>query len=183
VTLSNAFASVGGFPLSSGSLDAALLRSIDGGHTAQVSGPAGGSVLVEAYDAGSGLTPRLTNISARNRAGTGGDILIAGFTIAGDGPKNLLIRAVGPTLGGFGVGGFLADPKVEVYTGSNKIAENDTWNAGLAGVFTSVGAFPLNAGSKDAALTLTLQPGGYTVQVSGADAGTGEALIEIYELP
>jgi sugar lactone lactonase YvrE len=182
-TLSAAFASVGGFPLSGGSLDAALIRSIDGGHTAQISGVTAGTVLVEAYDAGAGLSPRLVNISARNRVGSGSDVLIAGFTIAGSGPKNVLVRAVGPTLGGFGVAGFLADPKLEVYTGANKVAENNTWAQNLAGVFTSVGAFPLSGNSKDAALTLTLQPGGYTVQVSGADGGTGEALIEIYELP
>ena len=180
--LTAAFASVGGFPLGASSLDAALIRAVDGGHTAQITGPAG-VVLVEAYDAGSGLTPRLINISARNRVGTGADILIAGFTVSGTGPKNLLIRAVGPTLGSFGVTGVLADPKLDVYSGGNKIAENDTWSAGLAGVFGSVGAFPLSAGSKDAALTVTLPPGGYTVQVAGADGGTGEALIEIYELP
>ena len=28
-----------------------------------------------------------------------------------------------------------------------------------------------------------VSPGGYTVQVAGADGGTGEGLIEIYELP
>jgi hypothetical protein len=41
----------------------------------------------------------------------------------------------------------------------------------------------LTAGSNDAALTVNLPAGGYTVQVSGADGGVGEALVEIYELP
>jgi hypothetical protein len=183
-SLTNVFAAVGAFPLPAASLDSALMRTVEGGHTAQVSGPAGGNVLVEAYDAGTGASPRLSNISARNFVGTGGDILIAGFTIAGSGPKNLLIRAVGPTLGAFGVPGTLADPKVAVYnTAGTVVAENDSWSASLSGVFTGVGAFPLAAGSKDAAFTLALPPGGYTVQVSGADGGTGEALVEVYELP
>jgi hypothetical protein len=46
-----------------------------------------------------------------------------------------------------------------------------------------VGAFALTPGSRDAALLTTLAPGSYTVQVSGADGGTGEALVEIYEVP
>ncbi len=181
--LSAAFASVGAFALPPASLDAALVRSIEGGHTAQVTGTGAGTVLVEAYDAGTGLTPRLTNVSARNRAGTGGDILIASFTVDGTGERTLLIRAIGPTLASFGVTGLLADPKLEIYSGATKIAENDTWSAGLAGIFSSVGAFALTSASKDAALTISLPQGGYTVQVSGADGGTGEALIEIYELP
>ena len=180
--LSTAFAAVGAFALPNASLDAALLRSIDGSRTAQVSGTVGGSVLVEAYDAGSGDTPRLINVSARNRVGTGSDILIAGFTIAGNSPKTVLIRAVGPTLAAFGVPGVLADPKLEIYSGSTKINENDTWSSALATTFTSVGAFALSAGGKDAALVVTLSPGSYTVQVSGADGGTGEALVEIYEV-
>ena len=99
------------------------------------------------------------------------------------GERTLLIRAIGPTLASFGVTGLLADPKLEIYSGATKIAENDTWSAGLAGTFSGVGAFPLTTASKDAALTISLPQGGYTVQVSGADGGTGEALIEIYELP
>ena len=52
----------------------------------------------------------------------------------------------------------------------------------LASTFVGVGAFALDSGSRDAALAVVLQPGGYTVQVRGADGGTGEALIELYEL-
>ena len=182
--LSTTFASLGAFPLTPTSLDAALMRNCEGGNTAQVSGAAGGNVLVEAYDAGSGTNPRLINVSARNLVGTGADILIAGVTLAGTGSKNLLIRAVGPTLGVFGVPGTLVDPKLSIYNSSGVvIAENDNWSGGLAGTFASVGAFALASGSKDAALVISLPPGGYTVQVSGADGGTGEALIELYELP
>jgi cyclophilin family peptidyl-prolyl cis-trans isomerase len=83
--LSTAFSGVGAFVLPSASLDAALLRAVDGGHTAQVTGTGGGVVLVEAYDAGTGATPRFVNVSARNRVGTGDDILIAGFNVAGPG--------------------------------------------------------------------------------------------------
>ena len=41
----------------------------------------------------------------------------------------------------------------------------------------------LPAGSKDAALLITLQPGSYTVQVTSVDNTTGVALVEIYDSP
>ncbi len=182
--LSASFQSVGAFSYAaSTSLDAALVTTIEGGRTLQVSGPAAGTVLVEGYDAGTGDTPRFTNLSARNKVGTGANILIAGFTLAGEGARNLLIRAVGPKLSEFGVTGVLTDPLLEIYSGSTKIAENDNWSTSLAATAASVGAFALTAGSKDAAIIVALPAGGYTVQVSGADGGVGEAIVEIYELP
>jgi hypothetical protein len=180
--LVGAAASVGAFPLAATSKDAAVLRAFSGGRTLHVQGVDGGNVLVEAYDAGSGDSPRLTNVSARNYAGTGGDILIAGFSVLGNVPKRVLIRAVGPTLGVFGVPGVIADPKLEVYKDAARVAENDNWAASLAPAFGSVGAFQLTPGSRDAAIELTLSPGGYTVHVSPASGSPGEALIEIYEL-
>ena len=183
-SLAATFTSAGAFAYASAtSLDAALVASIDGGRTAHVYGPAAGAVLVEGYDVGSGDAQRFTSLSARNRVGTGANILIAGFSLSGEGKRNLLIRAVGPTLGVFGVPSVLADPKLEIYQGSTKIGENDNWAATLSTAFSSVGAFGLTAGSRDAAITVSLPAGGYTVQVSGADGGVGEALVEIYELP
>jgi hypothetical protein len=182
--LSSVFKSVGAFAYtSSSSLDAAVVTTIDGGRTIQASGTSAGTILVEAYDAGSGDSPRFINISARNKVGTGANILIAGFTLEGSGTRNLLIRAVGPKLADFGVANVLFDPKLEVYSGNLKIAENDNWSSSLATTFSSVGAFGLTTGSKDAAITVSLPAGGYTVQVSGADGGVGEAIVEIYELP
>jgi alpha-tubulin suppressor-like RCC1 family protein len=183
-SLAATFTSAGAFAYASAtSLDAALVASIDGGRTAHVYGPAAGAVLVEGYDVGSGDAQRFTSLSARNRVGTGANILIAGFSLSGEGRRNLLIRAVGPTLGVFGVPSVLSDPKLEIYQGSTKIGENDNWAATLSTTFSSVGAFGLTAGSRDAAIAVSLAAGGYTVQVSGADGGVGEALVEIYELP
>ena len=45
-----------------------------------------------------------------------------------------------------------------------------------------VGASPLPANSNDAALRLTLQPGSYSVQVSGVSQPVGIALVEVYEM-
>lgn len=180
--LATTFASVGAFPFPAGSLDAALVQSLDAAYSVQVRGTGPGVVLVEAYDTGAPTAARMVNVSALNRVGTGDEILIAGFAVSGTGSKPLLIRAVGPKLSEFGVTGVLADPKLEVYQGSTKLTENDNWASTLAPVFSSVGAFALTEGSRDAALVATLPPGSYTVQVSGVNGGTGSALVELYEL-
>jgi len=184
-TLANAFASVGAFALPAASLDAAIFTSLaGGGYTAQVSSSSGGTgvALVELYDAGGGASTLLTNLSARSFVGTGADILIVGFTVV-DGPIKLLIRGVGPTLSAFGVGGVLFDPQLKVYSGSNLVSENGDWSSSLAPSFAAVGAFALPANSRDAAVSVTLQPGGYTAQLSGVNSTSGVALVEVYVLP
>jgi hypothetical protein len=99
----------------------------------------------------------------------------------------MLIRGVGPALAAFGVSGVLADPQIAVYSGSTQIASDDNWETGtstaaqISAATAQVGEFPLAAGSKDAALLVTLQPGTYTVIVSGVGSTTGVALIEIYD--
>ena len=184
-TLSSVFPTVGAFALGNGSKDAGFLQTVDGTRSIMAQGTGAGVVLVEAYDTGTPSAARLVNVSARNRVGTGDDILIAGFNISGaGGPKPLLIRAVGPGLAALGVPGTLADPKLEIFDGNGaKVVENDSWNASLAAVFSSVGAFALPAGSRDAALVVSLAPGSYTAQVSGVGGLTGDAIIEVYELP
>ncbi len=180
------FDRVGAFQLNAGSRDASLVTGLNpGSYTAQISGADGGSglTLVELYDTAAGNGTKLVNVSARTQVGTGDNILVAGFTIAGNGTRRLLIRAVGPTLAAFGVGGTLADPKLEIYSGSTRIAENDNWNAADGDTFASVGAFQLTRNSADAVLVLALQPGSYTAQISGANNSTGVALVEVYELP
>ena len=189
--LAPTFASVGAFAFPAGSKDAALLNPANGAFTVQAKGTGEGSLLVEAYDVRGGTERRLVNLSARNFVGTGSDILIAGFALSGSGTKQVLIRAVGPALTGFGVPGALEDPRLEIYDGSGRsLAANDNWGtpvgsaaAATAATFSQVGAFPLAAGSRDAALLITLSAGAsYTVQVAGVNNTTGEALIEVYEV-
>jgi hypothetical protein len=181
------FATVGAFPFPANSRDAALLQNLSGSYSVHVNGTGPGLVLLEGYDTGAGSAVRLVNLSARNRVGTGDDILINGFYVAGTGTIRLLIRAVGPTLGSapFNVAGTLADPKLEIYNAAGaRITVSDNWDPALAATFASVAAFALVPGSKDAALVVVLAAGNsYTAQTMGADGGTGEAMVEIYELP
>ena len=184
-SLADTFTTVGAFPFAAGSRDAAFVQSWQGDRSIWARGTGAGVVLVEAYDTGGASGARLVNVSARNRVGTGDEVLIAGFNVSGTGGKQLLIRAVGPKLASFGVTGVLNDPKLEVYAsgGTSPLTENDNWGPSLAAIFSAVGAFPLDANSRDAALLVVLQPGTYSVLVRGADGGTGEGLVEIYEVP
>ena len=173
---------VGAFRLNKGSKDAAIVTPVlPGLYTARVNTKTSGVTLVELYDMDGGITatgPRLINVSARAEVGTGGDVLIAGFVVAGDGAKRVLIRAVGPQLKQYGVNGVLEDPTLELYQNGLVIAANDNW-VGDDG--RTRGAFPLDEGSKDAVLIMVLTPGSYTANVSGVGGTTGVALIEVYE--
>ena len=166
----------------------ALASTLGGGvftaQTASGDGDAGIS-LFEFYDTDNPATePFVRSISVRGRTGAGADVLIAGFVIAGNGPLKLLLRGVGPTLAQFGVSDAVADPSFAVYRAgsSSPFASNDDWGgaADVADAALRTGAFSLPAGSKDAALILTLEPGVYTMQVSAAGAAGGEALAELY---
>jgi hypothetical protein len=183
--LSAAFNSVGAFPLQANSRDAAFLQPIGGTRSVHLKGTGPGVALVELYDIGTGNSPRLVNVSARNQVGTGDNILIFGFFIDGTGTKTVLVRAVGPRLADLGVAGVLVDPRFDVFRAGTAaaVASNDNWDPSLTATFAAVGAFPLTNGSRDAALVTALAPGSYTVQVSGVNGGTGEALVEIYEVP
>lgn len=127
---------------------------------------------------------RMANISTRGLV-QDATPLTAGFVVTGPAPRTYLIRAVGPTLSQFGVSAFLPNPSLRVMLEGSVVAQNDDWGVGqfsnaalLTSASTTLGAFQLIAGSRDAAVLVTLPPGAYTVQVSG---GSGEALVEVYE--
>ncbi|BET66348.1 hypothetical protein ASA1KI_12660 [Opitutales bacterium ASA1] len=185
-------AQVGAFSLLADSTDAALLLDLVPGHyTAPASGADGGTgvAIVEVYDADTGTpTADLVNISNRGFVGTGADIMIPGFVVSNAGPRTFLLRAVGPTLAAYNVKDVLADPILTLFRGSSPILMNDDWGddaqaAVTAVVAAQVGAFPLPVGSTDAAVVVTLPPGGYTLHASGKDGLTGVALVEVYLVP
>jgi hypothetical protein len=135
---------------------------------------------------------RLLSISTRAVAGTGDETQIGGFVIGPGDDRTVLVRAIGPALTDFGVGGVLEDPTLTVVDVDGAvIASNDDWesqNGGadalteLTDATTSTGAFDLAVGSADAALVLTLPPGAYTAHVGTKADATGVALIEVFEI-
>ena len=137
--------------------------------------------------AGATKDRRLTNLSSRVRTANAPDVAIAGFTIAGNASKLVLIRAAGPTLGALGVSGSLSAPKLELFRGSSVIETNAGWStatnsAAIAAAAISSGAFAFAAGSTDSAILTTLAPGGYTAQISSGMGSAGVGLIEVYDL-
>lgn len=132
---------------------------------------------------------RLFNVSVRIVSGTGADTLFMGFVTGGagtSGGKQLLIRGIGPTLGGFGVPNVMADPVLDVIPqgSTTPLQTNDDWagDAGVVGVANAVGAFALpSTTSKDSALVATLNPGVYSAKVSGKNSTSGTVLAEIYD--
>jgi hypothetical protein len=191
--ISAAAAQSGAFALAADSRDATVLTAPgNGGFTAQVAakGGATGNALIETYVQSLDATKApLVNLSARTRAGTGDNVLIAGFVVGGTEPKRLLVRAVGPTLSSFGVTGALADPQLTLFRQgtASAIGQNDNWESTsateMSAAFTRVGAFALPTGSRDAALLVVVTPGAYTAQVSGVGSTSGIALLEIYDAP
>ncbi len=194
--VSAGMARVGAFALPTGSLDSVIYITLAPGvYTATLSGNGAintGIGIVEVYDNTVTLdstSPRLVNISTRGVVGTGASVMIPGFVITGDQPKQVLIRCVGPTLANYGVTGTLADPVITLNDShGTAINTNDNWgsagdSAQIVSAALTTGAFALPVGSKDSAILTILQPGSYTVTVSGVNATTGVALVEVYELP
>lgn len=114
--------------------------------------------------------------------------MIGGFIIEGSQDKRLLIRAVGPHLGEFGVPGFLVNASLDIFRSGESVPiySNVDWgnNSNVEEIKTvtaTLGGFPLADGSKDAVLLITLPPGGYTATVTGIDGNTGVGLVEIYD--
>lgn len=123
---------------------------------------------------------RLANIATRGFVNTGQGQLIGGFIIRG-GPKMVLLRASGPSLTAQGVNPVLADPKLQLFQNQTLLRENDNWqSASNASEITATTIPPTDP--KEAAILIRLEPGSYTTVVTGADGGTGIALVEVYEM-
>ncbi len=122
------------------------------------------------------------NISTRMDVGTGNNVMIAGFIVSGSQSKTVIVRALGPTLGSYGVANALSDPMLELHDSSGAtIATNDDWQTGSqASQISSSGYAPNN--SNESALIATLAAGAYTAIVRGYNNSTGVALVEVYEL-
>jgi hypothetical protein len=122
----------------------------------------------------------LANISTRGFVNTGQGQLISGFIIRG-GPKLVIIRALGPSLASRGVSPVLANPKLQLFNGSTLIAQNDNWQS-ASNMSDIQGTTIPPTNPNESAIVIRLEPGAYTAVVTGADNGTGIALVEVYEL-
>src|SRR5437016_5088404 len=166
--------------------ESALIATLaPGSYTAIVRGynDTTGIALVEVYELDS-VTTRLSNISTRGFVGTGDNVLIGGLIINGTAPKNLILRAIGPSMAAppTSLAGALSDPMLELHDGSgNLVASNDDWGSSPQALAIAATAYrPSNA--KESAIMATLTAGSYTAIVRGVNDSAGIALVEAYDL-
>lgn len=179
----------GAFAFPAGSADSAILmRLAPGDYTARASAADGGSgvALLEAYEVEADSS-RFANVSTRAYVGTDASVVIPGLVVSGATARTFLIRAIGPGLADFGLTGLLARPSLVLMRDATPIAANERWEtaadpAALTAAGQQNGAFPLKSGNADSALLVTLEPGAYTVIISGVNNTTGNCLVEIYEV-
>lgn len=183
------FRSVGAFPLSTGSGDAAMLATLrPGGYTLSITSPTNrsGLALAEVYELdtnGRGL-----GVSIHGLVRSDDGVLVAGFVVQGPAYGRLLVRAnAAPRAGttGAALGGIV----LSLYRGGELIATNERWPAAanaaeIEAASRALGVFsPAGGSAEDAAIFATLPPGPYTVLVHGKDGGEGVATLAIHGVP
>jgi streptogramin lyase len=136
-------------------------------------GPTGGITFTPAA--------KVLNISTRLPVQTGDNVLIVGFIVTGTQPKQVLVRAIGPSLTAFGVQGALSDPTLELHDGTGALlAFNDDWKQTQQAEIQATGIAPSN--DLESAIARTLAPGNYTAVVRGKNNSTGIGVVEAYDL-
>jgi hypothetical protein len=171
-----------GIPPPNGLESAILATLAPGAYTAIMRGKNGatGVGLVEVYDLSLGSDSDLSNISTRGFVGKRDDVLIGGFILTGStGSANMVVRALGPSLGRRGVSNALADPMLELRDANGALVlADDNWNDSQGIELQSIALAPPD--SREAATIGLLTPGAYTAIVRGKNQQTGVGLIEIY---
>lgn len=111
----------------------------------------------------------------------GGDgVVIGGFIITGDVPKQVIVRGVGPSLVDSGLTDVIDDPTLQLFGTGGQIAFNDDWRDLQESDIAATMLQP--ADNREPAIIATLSPAAYTAVVSGKNGMTGVGLLEIYDL-
>jgi hypothetical protein len=166
------------------SQESALLVALaPGSYTAALRGKSGstGVGLVEVYDLDASGPAQVVNISTRGFVLTGENVMIAGLIVIGDDLTQLVIRAIGPSLGAFGVPNPLSDPFLELHDGNGALLQaNNDWRETQETALQNTGLAPGN--NLESAMLTSVPPGNFTIIVKGADDGIGNASVEVYKL-
>jgi hypothetical protein len=112
--------------------------------------------------------------------GTGDQVVIGGFIITGNTPKDVLIRGLGPSLAEAGLSGTLANPTLELHGANGTITSNQDWKDTQETEIRATGIPPTF--DVESAIRATLDPGSYTAILAGVNGGTGLGLVEIYDI-
>lgn len=156
-------------------------------YTAVVRGKDGqtGIGVVEAYDLDPATDSKLANISTRGYVELDDNVMIAGLIVTqggGTGTTNILVRALGPTLGDFGVADALSDPTLDLVNSSGTvIRSNNDWKDSQQAEIEATGLAPTH--DAESALIQAVAPGAYTAIVRGNGRTMGVGLVEVYNIP
>jgi hypothetical protein len=166
--------------------ESAIVRTLQpGSYTAIVrgAGDTAGIGLVEVYDLGPSANSKLGNIATRGFVETDNNVMIAGLIAgpAGGAATKVVVRAIGPSLGNFGIAGALPDPTLELVDANGVVLRsNNNWRETQEAAITATGLQPPD--DREAAVVETLVPGNYTAIVRGVENTTGVGLVEVYNI-
>lgn len=123
---------------------------------------------------------RALNISTRDQVKGGENVLIGGFIISGVEAKKVIVRAIGPSIAAQGT---LQDPVLELRgAGGSLIKGNDNWKDTLS-QRQQIEQTPLAPkDDRESAIIIALNPGSYTMVLSGKNGAEGIAVVEAYDL-
>jgi hypothetical protein len=139
-----------------------------------------GIALGEIFSLPPNNASELTNLSARALTLTGDNVLIDGLIIEGNTSKEILLRAIGPSLGARHVSGALQDPVLDLYDAHGTLLRrNNNWrDAPNRSQIQATGRAPSD--NRESAILISLPPGHYTAIVRGVNGTTGVALAEFF---
>jgi hypothetical protein len=167
-------------------LEPAIVATLaPGAYTAILQGTNGtsGTALVEVYDLNQAADSKLGNLSTRAFVGIDENIVIAGFMVSdGSAADRVLVRGIGPSLAPM-VPNTLADPTLELRNNNGSLlVSNNDWqdNTVQALEINAAGLAPTN--SLESAVMATLPPGLYSALLAGLNGGTGNGVVEVYDL-
>lgn len=123
------------------------------------------------------VAAQLLNLSSRLRVDSGDNVLIGGLIIRGSEKKVVVLRGIGPSLN---VPGKLEDPQIALYDGNGvNITTNDDWKSDQQSI-EQTGLAPTD--DRESAILIALDPGTYTVVMSGKNNSTGIGVVETYDI-
>ena len=166
--------------------ESAIVRTLAPGNYTAILGGNGGSTgigVVEVYDLDQNANSQLANIASRGFVDIGDNVMIGGLIVgpAGGASARVVVRAIGPTLGNFGIAGALQDPTLELVNSNGVVLRgNNNWTDTQQTEIEATGLQP--GDNRESALIETLAPGNYTAIVRGAGNTTGVGLVEVYNV-
>ncbi|MGI8435609.1 MAG: peptidylprolyl isomerase [Chthoniobacterales bacterium] len=129
---------------------------------------------------------RMRNISTRVNFPQGDEVLIAGFIMRGGTDKRLVVRAIGPSLAGAGLGNPISDPALELRDGNGALlASNDDFASDPnQQLLTDLHFAPTDP--RESALLVTVPSNAtnalYSAIVRSKNNAPGIGLVEVYDL-